>query len=157
MAVKIRLRQQGRTNRKTYRLVAAEDRSPRDGKHLEILGWYNPHEEKADKRLSVNTEKIQYWLSVGAILTPKAKALVKEAAPNVIKELNERMQKAKEKQSLKRRQRRKKTKAPKAAAKPKKTPPAPKKEAKKPEVKKRARSTTRTKKEPKEKVKAKAK
>lgn len=45
MALIIRLRQQGKTNRKSYRLVVADSRSPRDGKYLENLGMYDPHEE----------------------------------------------------------------------------------------------------------------
>jgi small subunit ribosomal protein S16 len=145
MAVKIRLRQQGRTNRKMYRLVAAEDRSPRDGKHLEVIGWYNPHEQAQEKHLHINVEKVQYWLSVGAILTPKAKALIKKAAPNIIKELNERKQKAKEKRAKKRRERRKKVKestskkkSPEAQAKKTKgtKETAPKKRARAPRTKK---------------------
>ena len=44
MALKIRLRAQGRNNRETYRLVVADGRSPRDGKYMEMLGWYNPFE-----------------------------------------------------------------------------------------------------------------
>ncbi len=50
MVLKIRLRQQGRTNRQTYRLVVTDIRNPRDGKYLEMIGWYNPfsQKEKAD-------------------------------------------------------------------------------------------------------------
>ena len=44
MALKIRLRQQGRNNRPFYRLVVTDARSPRDGKYVEALGWYNPFE-----------------------------------------------------------------------------------------------------------------
>ncbi len=44
MALKIRLRQQGRNNRPFYRLVVTDVRSPRDGKYVEMLGWYNPFE-----------------------------------------------------------------------------------------------------------------
>ena len=45
MALVIRLRQQGRNNRQTYRVVVVDSRYPRDGKYLEMLGWYNPCEK----------------------------------------------------------------------------------------------------------------
>jgi small subunit ribosomal protein S16 len=57
MALKIRLRQQGRNNRPFYRLVVADVRSPRDGKYLEALGWYNPFEAEADRSFSANAER----------------------------------------------------------------------------------------------------
>ena len=47
MALKIRLRQQGRKNRPFYRLVLTDSRTPRDGKYVEALGWYNPIEKDA--------------------------------------------------------------------------------------------------------------
>ncbi|MFY7843210.1 MAG: 30S ribosomal protein S16 [Rhabdochlamydiaceae bacterium] len=83
MTLKIRLRQQGRTNRQTYRLVLADVKSPRDGKYLEMLGWYNPVADKDN--LSVNAERILYWLGLGAQLTEQAAVLVRKAAPEVLK------------------------------------------------------------------------
>ena len=62
MGLKIRLRQQGRNNRPFYRLVVADCRSPRDGKYVEALGWYNPFEQELDKSVSIKPERIQYWL-----------------------------------------------------------------------------------------------
>ena len=53
MALMIRLRQQGRTNRQTYRLVVTDKKNPRDGKYIEMLGWYNPHEEN-EKNLFID-------------------------------------------------------------------------------------------------------
>jgi small subunit ribosomal protein S16 len=86
MALKIRLRQQGKTNRLTYRLVLTEDRSSRDGKYVEMLGWYNPHEKTDDKQLHIESERVRHWLNQGAILTDKSAALLKRVAPEVIKE-----------------------------------------------------------------------
>lgn len=84
----IRLRQQGRTNHHTYRLVVMDKRNPRDGKYIELVGWYNPFEEN-EKNLFIHHEKIQYWLDKGAILSEKAHALVKRSAPDLVKQLNE--------------------------------------------------------------------
>jgi len=84
MALTIRLRRMGRTNRKTFRLVVIDKRNPRDGKYIEMVGWYNPHEE-GEKNLFVKSERVQFWLQNGAILSDKVKALVKKAAPEVIK------------------------------------------------------------------------
>mmetsp|Transcript_85 Transcript_85/g.143 ORF Transcript_85/g.143 Transcript_85/m.143 type:complete len:128 (-) Transcript_85:126-509(-) len=72
MGVRIRLQRFGRRHLPFYRIVAANVRSKRDGKFLEILGTYNPlyvTEEEAKKRLKrveLNFERIKYWVSVGA-------------------------------------------------------------------------------------------
>ena len=84
MALKIRLRQQGRTNRAFYRLVVTDSRSPRDGKYVEALGWYNPIEAEDDKQLSFKTDRIEHWLNVGAQLTDNAANLIRKTAPHII-------------------------------------------------------------------------
>ncbi|NGX53748.1 MAG: 30S ribosomal protein S16 [Chlamydiae bacterium] len=83
MALKIRLRQQGRKNRPFYRLVLIESRSPRDGKYLENLGWYNPFEEEAEKNLLVKADRVAHWLDQGAVLSDRAESLVKKSVPAV--------------------------------------------------------------------------
>jgi small subunit ribosomal protein S16 len=83
MALVIRLRKMGKNNFQTFRLVVLDKRRPRDGKYVEMLGWYNPGVEK--NNLSLKGDRIQYWLEKGAILSDRAKALVKKAAPEVIK------------------------------------------------------------------------
>ena len=88
MALTIRLRKMGRTNRKTHRLVVIDKRSPRDGRYIEMVGWYNPHEE-GEKQLFIKDEKVKFWLDKGAILSPKAKSLVKKSFPEIIKEQHE--------------------------------------------------------------------
>lgn len=90
MALKIRLRQQGRTNRATYRLVVTDCRSPRDGKYLEMLGWYNPFETEESLTLSMKPDRIQHWLDQGAQLTDKARTLVKKLAPSIVRAQTER-------------------------------------------------------------------
>lgn len=85
MALKIRLRQHGRTNRAFYRLVLTDSRSPRDGKYLEMLGWYNPLEAEQDRMISVNAERVQHWLNLGAQLSENAQALLRKSAPSIIR------------------------------------------------------------------------
>ncbi len=82
MAVRIRLRQQGRTNRTSYRLVVTDGRAPRDGKYIENVGFYDPLREK-DEDVTVNEERISYWVSQGAEVSESAMALIKRAAPNL--------------------------------------------------------------------------
>lgn len=83
MALKIRLRQQGKKNRQTFRLVLIDIRSKRDGKYLENLGWYNPYE--AENNVQVNSERVAYWLDKGAEISDHAKDLVAKSAPDVMK------------------------------------------------------------------------
>lgn len=89
MVLKIRLRQQGRTNRLTYRLVVADSRSPRDGKYVENLGYYDPHMEGGNDS-EIHEDRIQHWIDQGAELSEKAAALVARKAPGVMKSLRER-------------------------------------------------------------------
>ena len=88
MALVIRLRQQGRTNRQSYRLVVANKRSPRDGKYVEKLGWYDPF-AKDDKNLFIEEKKLFDWLNKGAILSEKARSLVMRLFPDQMKKLEE--------------------------------------------------------------------
>ncbi|MHC4295575.1 MAG: 30S ribosomal protein S16 [Planctomycetota bacterium] len=66
MAVKLRLKRFGRRHRSFYRLNAMDSRKPRDGRVIEELGWYDPEVKEPDKQISLNRERIEYWLSVGA-------------------------------------------------------------------------------------------
>jgi len=85
MALKIRLRQQGRNNRPFYRVVVADVRSPRDGKYVEALGWYNPFESADDKSLFLNQERIQHWISNGAEISENVEALMHRRIPAVLR------------------------------------------------------------------------
>jgi small subunit ribosomal protein S16 len=90
MAVRIRLRQQGRTNRPFYRVVLTDSRNPRDGRYVETLGWYNPLEAEQEKNLSLKEDRVRYWLDQGAIMSEKAEALIAKVSPGVIKSKRER-------------------------------------------------------------------
>ena len=65
MSLKIRLSRAGTTKRPYYHVVIADARSPRDGRFIEKVGNYDPKLED-DKRVTLVTERIQHWLSVGA-------------------------------------------------------------------------------------------
>ena len=77
MAVKIRLTRMGSTKRPSYRIVATDSRSPRDGKYLEQIGFYNPLVSPAEIR--VDEEKALKWLKNGAVLTDTARNLLSDA------------------------------------------------------------------------------
>ena len=64
MAVKIRLAQRGKKKTRTYRVVVADARSPRDGKFIEDLGFYNPHDNPST--VDIDVEKAVSWLDKGA-------------------------------------------------------------------------------------------
>lgn len=75
MAVKLRLRRMGTTKRPFYRVVAADSRSPRNGKFLEVVGTYNPITEPAE--VTLDEEKILKFLSTGAIPTDTVRDLLR--------------------------------------------------------------------------------
>jgi small subunit ribosomal protein S16 len=64
MAVAIRLRREGARNHPHYKIVVADQRSPRDGKFIEILGNYDPKKEGENYR--INLDRAEYWLGCGA-------------------------------------------------------------------------------------------
>jgi small subunit ribosomal protein S16 len=66
VAVRIRMKQMGRTHRHYYRIVAIDHRQPRDGKVIEELGSYDPHVANKDARVKLVPSRIKYWMSVGA-------------------------------------------------------------------------------------------
>ncbi|XP_020229710.1 30S ribosomal protein S16-1, chloroplastic [Cajanus cajan] len=67
MVVRIRLARLGCRNHPFYRVVVTDSKTTRDGKQLEVLGFYNPVAGKDDeKRMRLKLERVKYWLSVGA-------------------------------------------------------------------------------------------
>src|SRR5262245_7170367 len=64
VAVKIRLLRMGKIRNPQYRIVVADARTKRDGRAIEYVGLYHPKEEPS--RIEVNSDRVQYWLSVGA-------------------------------------------------------------------------------------------
>ena len=75
MAVKIRLTRLGKVHAPSYRVVVADSRTRRDGPAIEQIGLYHPLEEPSF--VEINSERAQYWLSVGAQPTDQVKALLK--------------------------------------------------------------------------------
>lgn len=76
MAVKIRLRRMGAKKNPFYRIVVADSRSPRDGKFIEEIGYYNPLTEP--KKVVVDAEKVNKWISNGAKPTDTVDRLFNE-------------------------------------------------------------------------------
>lgn len=77
MAVRIRLKRMGAKKRPFYRLVVADSRAARDGRFIDILGYYNPIAEPAE--ISIDTEKALDWLAKGAQPSDTARALLKKS------------------------------------------------------------------------------
>jgi small subunit ribosomal protein S16 len=75
MAVKLRLTRVGSKKNPIYRIVAADARSPRDGKFIEIVGRYNPQLEPS--LIEVDEEKVREWLQKGAQPTESVGRLLK--------------------------------------------------------------------------------
>lgn len=101
MALVIRLRQQGRANRQFFRLVVADERSPRDGKYLEKLGWYDPKAESG-KNIAIDQEKLKHWIEMGAQPSERAQALFAKSAPEVLETFKAKKTKKAEKKRLQR-------------------------------------------------------
>ena len=81
MAVVIRLARHGTHKRPFYRVVAADKQFARDGRFLEVLGTFNPMTRK--DQVTLNSERIDYWMSVGAKPSPTVAKLIRgqKAAP----------------------------------------------------------------------------
>ncbi|MBP3645283.1 MAG: 30S ribosomal protein S16 [Clostridia bacterium] len=77
MSVKIRLKRMGMKKMPFYRVVVADERSPRDGRFIEEIGYYNPMTEPAT--IKIDTEKAQQWLKNGAQPTDTARTLLKKS------------------------------------------------------------------------------
>ena len=78
MSVKIRMKRVGTKNTPAYRIVVADNRSPRDGKFIEELGTYQPL--KKENTFQLNLERANYWLSKGAQPSDTVASFIKRAA-----------------------------------------------------------------------------
>ena len=85
MAVKIRLKRMGSNKKPFYRIVVADSRSPRDGKFIEEIGYYNPVSQP--KQVKINDEKAVKWLGCGAQPTDTVKTLLSQTG--VLKRIHE--------------------------------------------------------------------
>ena len=77
MAVKLRLMRMGKTKQPTYRVVAAESRSPRDGRFIEIVGTYEPRKEPS--AVNIDNGKAVDWLRKGAQPTDRVQKLLEQS------------------------------------------------------------------------------
>ena len=80
MSVKLRLMRVGKKKQPTYRIVAADSRSPRDGRFIEIVGTYAPRSDPSE--ISVKSDKALEWLSKGAQPTETAKPAKDRTRPS---------------------------------------------------------------------------
>lgn len=74
MAVRLRLTRVGKKKQPTYRIVAADSRSPRDGRYLEIVGTYDPRREPS--AITVDNDKAVEWLRKGALPSERVQKLL---------------------------------------------------------------------------------
>ena len=75
MAVKMRLRRMGAKKAPTYRVIIADSRSPRDGRFIEEIGYFNPRSDE----LKIDADKAKTWIANGAQPTDTVKALLKKS------------------------------------------------------------------------------
>lgn len=76
--VVIRMARGGSKGRPFYRVVVADKRSPRDGRYIERVGFFNPVAAGPEERLRLDIERIEHWISQGAQPSDRVESLVKE-------------------------------------------------------------------------------
>jgi small subunit ribosomal protein S16 len=77
MAVSIRLRREGNLNKPYYKVVVTDQRSPRDGKFIEIIGNYDP--KKPGENYAVDLSRVDYWIKNGAQPSDTVRSIIKKA------------------------------------------------------------------------------
>jgi small subunit ribosomal protein S16 len=88
LAVKLRLRRMGKKKQPIYKVVAADSRSPRDGKFLESIGLYNPLTNP--QTVEIKEDRVLYWLDKGAQPTDTVKSLLRQKGITLKRELTHR-------------------------------------------------------------------
>jgi small subunit ribosomal protein S16 len=81
MAVAIRLRRDGARNNPYYKIVVADQRSPRDGRFIEIIGTYDP--KKKDENYTLQLDRAEYWVGVGARPSQTVGSIINKAKKKV--------------------------------------------------------------------------
>ncbi len=76
MSVRIRLSRRGRKNQPSFKIVACDSKVSRDGKALEILGYYDPKVDPAC--VKINADRVNYWINVGAQVSKTASSLLRK-------------------------------------------------------------------------------
>jgi small subunit ribosomal protein S16 len=79
MAVTLRLKRLGRSHAAFFRLNAMDSRSPRDGRVIEELGFYDPRNKDAAKQFNANLDRCRYWLDKGAVPSETVSSLLKKS------------------------------------------------------------------------------
>jgi small subunit ribosomal protein S16 len=82
VAVRIRMKKMGRKHRPFFRICVMDSRSPRDGKAIEELGFYDPMVRIKKDRVKLNMERVDYWIGVGAQPSVNVAALIKKVRTN---------------------------------------------------------------------------
>ena len=82
MSLVMRLRQGGRKNKRSFRLVVTDKRAPRDGKYIESVGFYDPH---AENTTVIHKEKVEKWMALGVKPSETMISLLKKSCPEVLK------------------------------------------------------------------------
>jgi len=77
MAVAIRLKREGAKNHPFYKIVVADQRSPRDGKFIEIIGTYDPKQE--GENFNLKLDRAEYWVGVGARPSQTVNSIINKA------------------------------------------------------------------------------
>lgn len=77
MAVKLRLKRMGAKKKPFYRIIASDSRSPRDGRFIDEIGYYNPTVDPP--KIKIDSEKAQKWIKSGAQPTDTVRSLMKKA------------------------------------------------------------------------------
>ena len=83
MALKIKFSRVGRKNLSLFRIVVAESKSRRDGAPVDLLGRYNPYATSPETKVTIDSEKLKYWLSKGARPTDKVNSVLKKIISSV--------------------------------------------------------------------------
>lgn len=78
MAVRIRLRREGRKKTPMYRIVVADSTAPRDGKFIEIIGQYQPR-NGGENAINLKADRVNYWMDHGALPTDTVRSLLRRA------------------------------------------------------------------------------
>lgn len=76
MSVKIRMTRTGANKDISYRVVATDTRFPRDGKNLEVVGWYDP--KKKGVNFGLKMDRVDHWIGKGALVSDTVKSLIKK-------------------------------------------------------------------------------
>ena len=97
MAVKIRMKRLGAKKRPFYRIVVADERSPRDGRFIEEIGYYNPISEP--KVFKIDSERVNYWIGVGAKPTKTVERLLMTDFEDLAKQVEEKKRLEEEKKA----------------------------------------------------------